>query len=61
MFMTESHLSMLCKSLCYAPLTLEKAAQEPDSVNRMKYIGAFALGLNNAYLTMEKPFNPILG
>ena len=60
-FAYESHLSLLCKACCYGPTLLEKAAQEPDPELRMKYIVGYALGSNNAYVLMDKPFNPILG
>ena len=40
---------------------LEKAALEPNPEARLKYIVGYALGSNNAYVLMDKPFNPILG
>jgi hypothetical protein len=40
---------------------LEKAALEIVPEVRFKYVVAFALGCTNAYIQMDKPFNPILG
>lgn len=40
---------------------LERAAKASDPIERFKYIVAFGLGCTNAYIQMDKPFNPILG
>ena len=60
-FSYDSNLSLLCKSFCYAPKLLERAAKQTDLEARFKNVVAFALGCTNSYIQMDKPFNPILG
>ena len=47
--------------MTYAPVILEKAVADPDPVDRLKLVAGFGLTNSAMYLSMEKPFNPILG
>jgi hypothetical protein len=60
-FSDETALSLFCKSFCYAPKLLEKAAKSTNPIDRFKNVVAFGIGCTNAYARMDKPFNPILG
>lgn len=51
----------MLRGYIFGPTFLEKAASEPDPLERFKLIICFAVGFSLAYIKMEKPFNPILG
>ena len=48
-------------SFGYCPKFLEKVANAKDAVDQLKAVIASQCGSSLIYLTMEKPFNPILG
>lgn len=54
-------MERLACSFCYAPIFLEKAAQQSNPVKRLQYSFLFGISMGILYLTLEKPFNPILG
>lgn len=55
-----SYLELATDGWCYTSF-LNKAAEEKDPVQRLKYVISFAIaGLSNT-CTPKKPFNPILG
>ena len=47
-------------SFAYFPLYIEKVVQA-DPINQLKGILSSVMGSSLIYLTMDKPFNPILG
>ena len=47
-------------SFAYFPLYLEKVV-ESDPISQLKAIVSSVMGSSLIYLTMDKPFNPILG
>ena len=57
----ESNLERLAFAMTYAPSILEKAAVSSDPIHRFKLVTAFGLTNSALYLSMEKPFNSILG
>lgn len=48
-------------SFGFFPYYLEKAAAETDPRNQLKYVICSGVASSLIYMTMEKPFNPILG
>ena len=54
-------MELICRSLSFGPLFLEKAAMSVDPMERIKLVICFNMGCSLAYLEMTKPFNPILG
>ncbi|XP_055702514.1 oxysterol-binding protein-related protein 2 isoform X3 [Phlebotomus papatasi] len=56
-----SFLQRITEHMEYAPL-LHVAARQEDSVDRLKYVAAFAIsGLASNWDRLGKPFNPLLG
>jgi hypothetical protein len=60
-FCRESNIERLAMSFGYFPIFLEKVANINDPLVQMKAVIASAMSSSLIYLTMEKPFNPILG
>lgn len=48
-------------SFGYMPRFLEKVVNAQDPLDQLKAILSASFGSSLIYLTMEKPFNPILG
>ena len=59
-FEKRSNLERHANQLTFAPIFLEKAAKLTDPVLQMKEIIKFGFTTSFLYLSMEKPFNPIL-
>jgi len=59
-FCRESNIERLAMSFGYCPIYLEKVVNA-DAIDQLKAILASTMGSSLIYLTMEKPFNPILG
>lgn len=55
-----SFLQIMCEPMQYSEL-LNKAAESPDSANRMAYLIAFITAGYSQAVRQKKPFNPILG
>ncbi|CAD8111875.1 unnamed protein product [Paramecium sonneborni] len=60
-FESRSNTERACSSLAFAPVFLDDAAISKDKFHRIKQCAAFSFGFIFSYLSMEKPFNPILG
>jgi hypothetical protein len=60
-FCRESNIERLANSFAYFPVYLEKVVHAENPLDQMKAILAGSIGSSLIYLTMEKPFNPILG
>lgn len=45
----------------YADYFMTKANAQSDPLERIKFLGAFAVSKLHLTLTMQKPFNPVLG
>ncbi|CAD8101040.1 unnamed protein product [Paramecium primaurelia] len=60
-FESRSNTERACSSLAFAPVFLDDAANSKDKFYRIKQCAAFSFGFIFSYLSMEKPFNPILG
>ncbi|CAD8209304.1 unnamed protein product [Paramecium pentaurelia] len=60
-FESRSNTERACSSLAFAPVFLDEAAISKDKFFRIKQCAAFSFGFIFSYLSMEKPFNPILG
>ena len=60
-FSTESNLERVARTFVYAPLILEKAAAMTDPVEQLKQVVIVSLTHSLLYISMEKPFNPVLG
>lgn len=60
-FCRESNIERLAMSFGYCPRFLEKVAHAKDPMDQLKAVLASSFGSSLIYLTMEKPFNPILG
>ncbi|CAD8185390.1 unnamed protein product [Paramecium octaurelia] len=60
-FESRSNTERACSSLAFAPVFLDDAAISKDKFYRIKQCAAFSFGFIFSYLSMEKPFNPILG
>ena len=48
-------------SFGYCPLFLQRVAHADDPLEQLKGIVSVCMGSSLIYLTMQKPFNPILG
>lgn len=59
-FAAESNIQRFLYSMLYAPLLLEKL-QHQNLLLRLARTVAFGVSNSLLYLSMEKPFNPILG
>jgi hypothetical protein len=46
--------------MAYAPVFLEKAAKMSDPIKQMHEVMKFCLSTTLLYISMDKPFNPIL-
>lgn len=60
LFESKSFLERVCDSWSYLDL-LERAADSPDPVERMRCLIAFAVSGLSLQVNPNKPFNPILG
>lgn len=60
-FCVESNIERIAMSFGYFPIHLEKAAKLENELDQIKYVLASGIASSLIYLTMEKPFNPILG
>ena len=60
-FCKESNIERIANSFGYCPTFFEKVAHSKDPVEQLKAILSSSFGSSLIYLTMEKPFNPILG
>jgi hypothetical protein len=56
-----SFLQRLADQWSYVPAFITPAAQSKDPVERMKLVMTFALAGRHLTVSMDKPFNPILG
>jgi hypothetical protein len=59
-FSAESNLQRFLYSMCYGPLVLEGLVNE-NALKRLIKTVIFGVSNSFLYLSMEKPFNPILG
>lgn len=59
-FEKRSNLERFAASFAYAPHFFESAADK-DPITQMKAVVCYTISTTLAYLTLEKPFNPILG
>lgn len=59
-FKPESHLHSVAKNLSFAPLILERAVTM-DPVERIKMAILYSLAVTVSSISVNKPFNPILG
>lgn len=59
-FSLESNLERVARTFTLCPLLLEKAANL-DPIEQMKQVVITGLTNSLTYLSMEKPFNPVLG
>ena len=59
-FCRESNIERAAMSFGYFPLYIEKVINS-DPLDQLKAIISSVMGGSLIYLTMEKPFNPILG
>lgn len=60
-FETRSNLERFAYSFGYAPNFLEKGAASSTPAEQMKYTVTFGMSSIVLYMSLEKPFNPILG
>lgn len=60
-FCAESNIERIAMSFGYFPYYLEKAAAIKEPHIQIKYLVGSGIASSLIYLTMEKPFNPILG
>jgi hypothetical protein len=60
-FETRSNLERFAYAFIYAPLYLERGAQLTSPEEQMKTTITFGLTSIVMYLSLEKPFNPIIG
>ena len=60
-FCRQSNVQRLAASFGFAPFFLQKAASLTDPIEQLKLVVATGISSSLIYLTMEKPFNPILG
>lgn len=60
-FEARSNTERICNALGFAPLYLERAAEKKDLVSRLQDAYAFTVGYLVNFMSMDKPFNPILG
>ena len=57
-FKKESHLQSIARNFCYAPLFFDGVK---DSMERLKFATLLAISVGTLGISMDKPFNPILG
>lgn len=60
-FSRTSNLEHLAAGFSYAPLFLEKASHIKNPIEQIKDVVLFTITNPIAFITMQKPFNPILG
>lgn len=60
-FEARSNTERICNALGFAPLFLERAAEKKDPALRLHDAYAFTVGYLVNFMSMDKPFNPILG
>ena len=62
-FQTKSYLERFAYALTFAPYYINKIRSEPNisKIDKLKYITALVFSISIMYLSLEKPFNPILG
>ena len=60
-FCRESNIERLAMSFGYCPRYFEKVANAKAPMDQLKAVLASNFGSSLIYLTMQKPFNPILG
>eukprot|EP01087_Luapelamoeba_hula_P013720 TRINITY_DN3940_c0_g1_i1.p1 TRINITY_DN3940_c0_g1~~TRINITY_DN3940_c0_g1_i1.p1 ORF type:complete len:369 (-),score=56.19 TRINITY_DN3940_c0_g1_i1:641-1747(-) len=60
-FEPRSFIERLADGFSFAPKFLQKAAEQTDPVERMKWVITFYLAGIHLTATQKKPFNPILG
>ena len=60
-FSTESNLERLARTFVYAPLVLEKVSNNESPLEQLKQVLIISLTHSLLYMSMEKPFNPVLG
>lgn len=60
-FSRDSILQRAAKSICYAPLYLEKASLTADPLEQFKLAVAFYFSMLHLGVEQQKPFNPIIG
>ena len=60
-FCVESNIERLAMSFGFFPDYLEKAAKIEEPEIQLKYVISSGIASSLIYMTMEKPFNPILG
>ena len=60
-FEPKSSINRMCDLWTFAPKYLRAAADTNDSLERLKYVIAFAMSSVYINCSQNKPFNPILG
>ena len=60
-FEAKSSINRMCDLWTHAPNYLRAAADTNDSLERLKYVIAFAMSSVYICCSQSKPFNPILG
>lgn len=60
-FSTESNLERVARMFTYAPLLLEEASKLDIASEQMKNVIIASITNSLLYMSMEKPFNPVLG
>ena len=60
-FKKESHLESIARDFCYAPLFFEKFKNNSDPIERLKFATLLCISVGTLGISMDKPFNPILG
>lgn len=60
-FSKQSHLESIARNFSFAPIFFDKLAYGGDSVERVKYATLLAISVGTLGISMQKPFNPILG
>lgn len=62
-FKRESHLESIARDFCYAPLFFERMGVnfKADPIERVKYATLLCISVGTLGISMDKPFNPILG
>ena len=62
-FKRESHLVSIGRDFCYAPVFFDRVGVniEPSPLERVKYATLLCISVGTLGISMDKPFNPILG
>lgn len=60
-FCKQSHLESIARNFSFAPMFFDKIAIGGDLVQRVKYATLLAVSVGTLGISMQKPFNPILG